>query len=92
MDFSFITRFAVTYDCNAYGASTYNNDEPCVTTTDNTPATGSDGRATATTTVGGLSATGTNVAFGIGLGVVLIVISLAIFIKMRRSNKKSSRS
>jgi hypothetical protein len=27
----FITRFAITYDCGAYGASTYNNDGPCST-------------------------------------------------------------
>lgn len=37
----FITRFAVTYDCGAYGASAYNNDDACGTA-NNLAGTGVD--------------------------------------------------
>ena len=29
MSLSFLVRFAVTYDCQAYGTSTYSNNDPC---------------------------------------------------------------
>ena len=82
MDYGFLTRFAVTYDCNAYGAGTYDNNETCTT-------------AGTTTTVGSsnLAATGINIAIGIGVGIALILVGVRLIMKLRRNNKsqKSQR-
>lgn len=84
MDYSFLTRFAATYNCNAYGASTYNNNDACQTATEAT-AGGTTG-----SNAGGLAATGTNIAIGIGLGLALIIIGIVLIMKIRR--KKAPRS
>lgn len=84
MDYSFITRFAVTYDCNAYGASTYNNNEACATTATN-PGTTTNGTAST-----GLAPTGTDIAIAIGCGLALIVIGAIIILKMRRKPAQKS--
>lgn len=85
MDFSFLTRFAVTYDCNAYGASTYNNDEPCTTTETSTTTT-------TPANTSGLASTGTSVALGITAGILLIIVGVIIMMKLRRDNKKAPRT
>lgn len=38
MKTNFFSQFAVTYNCNSYGAGAYNNGEPCVTGGPNQPA------------------------------------------------------
>ena len=93
MDYSFLTRFAATYDCNAYGANTYNGNEACkeansdghsdansASATNNTSATSPASHAA-------LTNTGMNVPLGIGGGVLLVVIGVIILIKMRRNKK-----
>ena len=71
MDYSFLVRFAVTYDCNTYGTSTYNNNEPCVTA-----ATG--------TAQDGLATTGWNIGIGITAGIVLVVVGVVLLMKLHR--------
>lgn len=39
---TFLTTFAVAYDCGAYGTSTYNNGDQCKTTDGSLPGTGMD--------------------------------------------------
>lgn len=77
MDTGFITRFAATYDCRAYGADAYNSDKPCETTT----------TSTNTATSGGLAPTGVNIAIGITAGVLLIVVGVVLIL---RAHKKST--
>ena len=81
MELSFLTRFAATYDCNAYGTSTYNNDEPCETTqTTTTPQSSST-----------LAATGTNIAIGVVSGLLLIVIGIVLVMRLRKKPASSTK-
>lgn len=75
---SFLTRFAVTYDCGTYGASTYNNNDPCQTTT-----TGTSGG-----TSGGLAGTGVDVLLPLAIGLVLIISAILILVRMRKKSRK----
>ncbi|MBP6037711.1 MAG: hypothetical protein KA604_00025 [Candidatus Saccharimonas sp.] len=79
MDNTFLLRFAVTYDCNAYGASTYNNDEPCQTTATSGNSSASGGL---------LSSTGTDIFIGIGAGLLLIILGVVLLRKLRRTSKR----
>lgn len=65
------------YDCDAYGAGTYNADQVC------TQSTGTNSGSTST-----LPETGTNVIIGIGLGVLLIVIAIAILFRSKLAQRK----
>lgn len=68
------TTFAATYNCNAYGSSTYNNSETCETST----------------STGGLAGTGVDIAIGAGSGVLLIALAAIILLKLRRKKPAKS--
>lgn len=79
---SLIVNFAVTYNCGAYGASTYNNDEACTDTTATNTGT--------TTTEGGtLLDTGQPYIIPLVAGILLIVMALAL-IAMKARKKRHS--
>lgn len=71
---NFLVRFAATYDCGAYGSSTYNSSGNCTTTT-------SGGQ-----TSGSLIDTGMSIILPLALGVVLVIS--AIILMLRRKKKK----
>ena len=98
MELSFLTRFAVTYNCNAYGASTYNNDEPCETTVDNggtqpnTPTLSDTTQPTTTSQSSStLAATGTNIAISVVSGLLLIVIGIVLVMRLRKKPASSTK-
>lgn len=69
----FITYSAATYNCNAYGAGTYNSTTGCTTGTD---------------TSGGLANTGVDFWVPLVLGAVLFIGGIALLIRrMVRSTK-----
>ncbi len=90
-DYSFLTRFAVSYDCNAYGANTYNGNEACKeanSESQNSANSANTASASSTTTENSaLTNTGMNVPVGIGGGVLLVVIGIIVLIKTRRNKK-----
>jgi hypothetical protein len=70
--------FAVTYNCNAYGASTYSSDAACTTGTE------TGGQQT-----GGLAGTGVDFWVPLVLGAVLFLGGVALLIRrMVKSGKK----
>lgn len=70
---NFLVRFAATYNCGAYGSSTYNSSGNCTTTTSGQ-------------TSGSLIDTGMSIVLPLALGVVLIIS--AIILMLRRNKKK----
>ena len=75
----FLTKFAVEYNCGAYGASTYNNSDPCTTT-----GTGTQGAG------GSLAYTGIDFLLPLVLGIALIAASIIFIIKSKRNKKSTS--
>lgn len=72
-------HFAATYDCNAYGADTYNSAGECATT-----------QPTATAN-GGLSYTGLDVALPLGFGIALIVAALVMIVRRKRTRHAATK-
>ncbi len=79
----YFTQFtaAARYDCNAYGAGGYNNEQTC-SSNDGGSSTGTDASSGTD-----LAATGTNIAIGVGGGLALMITGAIILLKLRR--KKS---
>lgn len=69
---TYITTFAATYNCSAYGASTYNSAGVCGVST------------TTTTGANGLAGTGSPVAVEAGIGLALVVLGVSLFALLRR--------
>lgn len=74
------TIFASTYNCSVYGGGSYSSSEACATTTQtstypNTPNTA--------------GVTGQSVIGGLAAGLILVVVSVAIFIQLHRKRRKS---
>lgn len=76
--YTFFVQLAVTYNCDAYGANSYNSNEPCTTTSGS--GDGSSG--------GSLVDTGVNVVLPIVIGLVLIIGPALYFIRRRLSKKQ----
>jgi hypothetical protein len=70
-----LTNFAANYDCNAYGAGTYNNTD-CVT--------GANGGSVP----GGLADTGYNIIIPAALGLALILAASILLIKRAARRKR----
>lgn len=77
--FNTFTIFAADYDCNAYGAGTYNNTD-CVT---GTPGTSNPG--------GSLSDTGYNIILPVALALALILAAIILLVKRMRRHKQSQQ-
>lgn len=78
---SHLTTFAANYDCNTYGAGTY-NETNCGTTTD--PSTD-----TPTNPIGGgLADTGYNIIIPVALGLALIIAGIILLVKRLARRKK----
>lgn len=76
MQNSYWTKFAVNYDCNAYGSGEYNN-TTC---------------STASTSGGGLSNTGEAFVPALAGGVLLITVAAAVLVRLVYKKRKSSQS
>lgn len=77
-----LTLFAANYDCNAYGAGSYNNAE-CATT-----STG-DGGSPAENPSGGLADTGYNIIIPVALGLALIIAGAILLVKKLLRKKRA---
>ncbi|MFZ1812567.1 MAG: hypothetical protein WAU02_03565 [Candidatus Saccharimonadales bacterium] len=72
---------AATYNCDTYGSGSYSNQEACLAATTTT-------QPTATPQTNPLAKTGFDVAVGLGSGLLLVVASVVILARLRKSKKK----
>lgn len=78
MQYLFLKQLATTYNCGAYGASSYNSKEPCQTTTQ--PGTGVEVPATGDI----LTPSGTNMMVGVIAGLLIILIATILLVRTRK--------
>lgn len=72
-----IYTFAQTYDCNAYGAGGFGDEQICTTT-----------EQSSTQSSTGLAPTGESIVLGVGAGLALMVAAVIIIMRLRRKNQK----
>lgn len=84
-NFTQVTGFAVGYNCNAYGVGAYDSCENNTTTTTNTPTQTSQ---TSQQSQSPLASTGVNSILPLGLGLLLVIIGVIMFVRLQKRRRK----